>query len=182
MLSLMQRACVLCCPSQFLDCVWQFLVQYPQVFEFNPKMLLLIADALYSCRFGTFLFNCEQERAAERLDVATPSLWAHIRAQEPALRNPFYNPMLCDVLVPEISATTRNVRLWSDYFLRWSPRPSNPLSAVFELLPASGSVSTPTVVSDTVVRPQKRTFRPRFRENAFDQVPAFRPLAHAAWL
>tara|TARA_B110000305_G_C19339662_1_gene588430 strand:- start:301 stop:1002 length:702 start_codon:yes stop_codon:yes gene_type:complete len=47
---------------QFIDCVWQLLDQFPDRFEFNARYLLMIADHVLSCRFGTFLFNTEQER------------------------------------------------------------------------------------------------------------------------
>lgn len=36
--------------------------QFPTAFEFNERLLLTILDHLYSCRFGTFLYNCESAR------------------------------------------------------------------------------------------------------------------------
>jgi hypothetical protein len=42
---------------QWLDCVFQLLTQFPQEFEFDSKMLVLIADELHACRFGTFFFE-----------------------------------------------------------------------------------------------------------------------------
>ena len=42
---------------QFLDVVFQVLSQFPSAFEFSEKMLLFIADSLYSGRFGNFLYN-----------------------------------------------------------------------------------------------------------------------------
>uniref|UniRef100_A0A8C3PB53 phosphatidylinositol-3,5-bisphosphate 3-phosphatase n=1 Tax=Chrysemys picta bellii TaxID=8478 RepID=A0A8C3PB53_CHRPI len=50
---------------QFLDCVWQMTKQFPAAFEFNELFLITILDHLYSCLFGTFLYNCEQERLKE---------------------------------------------------------------------------------------------------------------------
>ena len=47
---------------QFLECVYQIMRQYPTRFEFNEDYLLDIHYHLYSCQFGTFLFNCERER------------------------------------------------------------------------------------------------------------------------
>jgi hypothetical protein len=38
------------------------LYQFPNHFEFSEDMLVLIADALHSCQFGTFLGNTEKER------------------------------------------------------------------------------------------------------------------------
>ncbi|CAM9276904.1 unnamed protein product, partial [Hapterophycus canaliculatus] len=42
---------------QFLDCMWQLVMQMPSYFEFNPRFLLCIADHIQTCRFGTFLCN-----------------------------------------------------------------------------------------------------------------------------
>lgn len=42
---------------QFMDCVWQISLQFPNAFEFNEHFLITILDHLYSCRFGTFLFS-----------------------------------------------------------------------------------------------------------------------------
>ena len=36
--------------------------QHPTAFEFNEALLIAIVDNVYSCRFGTFMFNCEAER------------------------------------------------------------------------------------------------------------------------
>ena len=47
---------------QFLDCVWQVMRQYPHYFEFNSRFILTIADHIYSGRFSTFLFSCDQDR------------------------------------------------------------------------------------------------------------------------
>jgi myotubularin-related protein 1/2 len=47
---------------QFLDCVWQLVKQFPHYFEFSARYLLVIADHLHSCRFGTFLFGSDLER------------------------------------------------------------------------------------------------------------------------
>ncbi|XP_043829761.1 myotubularin-related protein 1 isoform X9 [Dromiciops gliroides] len=50
---------------QFIDCVWQMTKQFPSAFEFNELFLITILDHLYSCLFGTFLCNCEQQRLKE---------------------------------------------------------------------------------------------------------------------
>uniref|UniRef100_A0A4X2K2D9 Myotubularin n=1 Tax=Vombatus ursinus TaxID=29139 RepID=A0A4X2K2D9_VOMUR len=51
---------------QFMDCVWQMSKQFPTAFEFNEQFLITILDNLYSCRFGTFLFNSEYAREKEQ--------------------------------------------------------------------------------------------------------------------
>ena len=49
---------------QFLDCIWQIHHQCIQYFEFNARYILLIADHVYSGRFGTFLFSSDYERVS----------------------------------------------------------------------------------------------------------------------
>jgi hypothetical protein len=52
---------------QFLDCVFQLVRQFPHYFEFSPRYVLTIADHIYSCRFGTFLMNCDADRVSPSL-------------------------------------------------------------------------------------------------------------------
>ncbi|XP_025829760.1 myotubularin-related protein 13 isoform X2 [Agrilus planipennis] len=47
---------------QFLDVVHQIQKQFPMAFEFNDYYLRFLAYHLVSCRFRTFLFDCELER------------------------------------------------------------------------------------------------------------------------
>lgn len=42
-----------------------FLFKFPAAFEFNEYFLVTILDHLYSCLFGTFLCNSEQQRMKE---------------------------------------------------------------------------------------------------------------------
>ena len=52
---------------QFLDCVWQLLKQKPKHFEFNEIFLHVLLHHVYSCRYGTFLFNNERERVEKNI-------------------------------------------------------------------------------------------------------------------
>ncbi|XP_070712342.1 phosphatidylinositol-3-phosphate phosphatase MTMR7-like [Pempheris klunzingeri] len=47
---------------QFLDCVWQVLRQFPASFQFNELFLIYISKNVYSCEYGTFLYNSVSER------------------------------------------------------------------------------------------------------------------------
>jgi myotubularin-related protein 1/2 len=46
----------------WLDCVWQYIRQYPTECEFNESFLLTLADHVYSCKYGTFMFDYERQR------------------------------------------------------------------------------------------------------------------------
>lgn len=48
--------------TQFVECVWQLMQQFPCTFEFNERFLLEIHDHVYSCQFGNFLGTCHKER------------------------------------------------------------------------------------------------------------------------
>uniref|UniRef100_A0A6P7GL31 phosphatidylinositol-3,5-bisphosphate 3-phosphatase n=1 Tax=Diabrotica virgifera virgifera TaxID=50390 RepID=A0A6P7GL31_DIAVI len=106
---------------QFIDCVWQVTQQFPNAFEFNESFLITILDHLYSCRFGTFLFNSERERVVEKVKEHTISLWSYTNSHLNLYRNPLYwaNPLQQVVLVP--IASIRHIRLWKTYYCRWNP-------------------------------------------------------------
>jgi len=63
---------------QFLYCVLQLLRQNPESFEFNEKLLLVLAEHVTSCRFGNFLCDNEQERKKLRIAQRTHSLWTSL--------------------------------------------------------------------------------------------------------
>ncbi|KAL6063106.1 Myotubularin-related protein 2, variant 3 [Balamuthia mandrillaris] len=66
---------------QFIDCVWQLQHQFPTLFEFNENYLLKVLDGMYSCQFGTFLYNCEKERKQAKVREQTVSLWQMIQLE-----------------------------------------------------------------------------------------------------
>ncbi|XP_051506911.1 myotubularin-like isoform X3 [Myxocyprinus asiaticus] len=62
---------------QFIDCVWQMTKQFPTAFEFNERLLVVILDHLFSCRFGTFLYNCESARESNQKKESHTHLFWH---------------------------------------------------------------------------------------------------------
>jgi len=109
---------------QFLDAVHQLQRLFPAAFEFDGRMLLYVAHHVYSCRFGTFLPNNERETVEGGLKGRTGSIWGHLLAHSDAFRSPSYAPGAGDVLLPHPAAILRNVVLWREWFLRYSPFPS----------------------------------------------------------
>uniref|UniRef100_A0AAQ6IC30 phosphatidylinositol-3,5-bisphosphate 3-phosphatase n=1 Tax=Anabas testudineus TaxID=64144 RepID=A0AAQ6IC30_ANATE len=88
---------------------------FPTAFEFNERLLLTMLDQLYSCRFGTFLYNCESEVRSK-----TVSLWSLVNSKMDMYLNPFYTPESGRVLYPV--ASMRHLELWVNYYIRWNPR------------------------------------------------------------
>lgn len=61
---------------QWLDCVWQLWRQCPSHFQFNERLLACLADQAYAAAFGSFLFDCERQRAAAGVyGGGTVSVW-----------------------------------------------------------------------------------------------------------
>ena len=75
---------------QFLECVYQLMLQHPLAFEYDSRLLELVADELFACRFGTFLFDCERERAVARVKSQTVSLWTFVNINRAQFINALY--------------------------------------------------------------------------------------------
>uniref|UniRef100_A0A8C1CS38 phosphatidylinositol-3,5-bisphosphate 3-phosphatase n=1 Tax=Cyprinus carpio carpio TaxID=630221 RepID=A0A8C1CS38_CYPCA len=100
---------------------------FPAAFEFNELFLITILDHLYSCLFGTFLYNSDQERVEKEVNSKTVSLWSYINSQTEDFTNPFYVNYENHVLYP--LASLRHLELWVGYYVRWNPhmRPQMPV-------------------------------------------------------
>lgn len=79
---------------QFIDCVWQLTQQFPTTFEWNERMLMVTIDACYSCIFGTFLCNTDQERRVLHHVVEnTTGLWSFVLSNRELFSNPLFDPV-----------------------------------------------------------------------------------------
>lgn len=116
---------------QFLESVRQIQRQFPKRFEFNERFLRELYYHLYSCQFGTFLYNCERER---RVGEGGPppcdrtlSVWDYFNSPPEAEKNlnPEFDSSLDDpasrlpkadmgVLFPN----TKDVRFWNELYGR----------------------------------------------------------------
>eukprot|EP00028_Trichosphaerium_sp_Am-I-7-wt_P010281 CAMPEP_0168517434 /NCGR_PEP_ID=MMETSP0405-20121227/6034_1 /TAXON_ID=498012 /ORGANISM="Trichosphaerium sp, Strain Am-I-7 wt" /LENGTH=702 /DNA_ID=CAMNT_0008537413 /DNA_START=295 /DNA_END=2403 /DNA_ORIENTATION=- len=101
---------------QFLDCVSQLLHQFPCSFEFNNDYLVFIAEHLYSCRFGTFLYDAHKERMDNGVMQHTVSIWSFLNMNKKHYLNSFYVKNK-SVLWP--SHAEKDLRFWDEYCMRW---------------------------------------------------------------
>ena len=101
---------------QFLECVYHISCQHPTAFEFSSNLLIEMADAAYSCRFGDFLFCCERERVSNKTDEKCASFWDYAKVHASMFENALYIRSR-EVLYPK--AAVRLLTFWSGYYFRW---------------------------------------------------------------
>ncbi|KAK9322773.1 protein-tyrosine phosphatase-like protein [Lipomyces orientalis] len=106
---------------QFLDCVYQLLRQFPDRFEYQERFLRRMLYHLYSCQYGTFLYNNEQERVDANVSQRAQSVWDYFVVRKKEFINPRYVPDLdrgdrgADaVIFPD----PKNIRWWHEAFGR----------------------------------------------------------------
>ena len=116
---------------QWIDAVWQVWTQSPQHFEFNELFLLTILEHLFSCRFGTFLGDCERERLESQIPQRTDSLWDYLLARRSHYLNQLYAPSTTTYLV--INLNVHAVRYWSEFHLHRNMTLVAPLSDALPL-------------------------------------------------
>jgi len=105
---------------QFLDCVFQLLQQFPTSFQFNSKLLLFLAHHVYTCKFGTFIFDNERSKYKANKDDKfldnTTSIWTYVNDNCYDFLNPFYMKTK-HVLEPNCDYVA--LEFWKDHFLTW---------------------------------------------------------------
>ncbi|KAL1989346.1 hypothetical protein VTN96DRAFT_108 [Rasamsonia emersonii] len=114
---------------QFLDATYQLLYQYPTRFEFNERFLRRLLYHLYSCQYGTFLFNSEKERVEANAKARTRSVWEYFLARREQFINPKYDPTIDDNKRGKerlIFPRTNEVRWWSEVFGRTDAEMNGP--------------------------------------------------------
>lgn len=121
---------------QFLDATFQLLHQHPARFEFNERFLRRLLYHLYSCQYGTFLYNNEKSRLDARVQERTNSVWGYFLAQKPGFTNPLYDGGEIDdhikgkerLIFPSLS----KVRWWNDVFNRTDSEMNGPSNVATE--------------------------------------------------
>lgn len=81
---------------QFLDATYQLMYQYPTRFEFNERFLKRLLYHLYSCQYGTFLFDNERQRVEAHIAEKTTSVWNYFLSRRKEFMNPTYDPEVDD--------------------------------------------------------------------------------------
>ena len=114
---------------QFLDATYQLLYQHPSRFEFNERFLRRLLYHLYSCQYGTFLYNNELERVEARVSEHTRSVWDYFISRKEQFLNDKYDPIIDDnvrgnerLLFP----STSKIRWWNELFGRTEAEMNGP--------------------------------------------------------
>lgn len=126
---------------QWLDCVHQITYQYPNCFEFNNQLLLFIAYHLNTAKYGTFLYNNDNERKTSNAKNKTVSIWTDILdsiKNKNDINNPFINSNLnekknlnflnpfynhnCNYMNKTILPNfgMNKIRVWEEYFFKYT--------------------------------------------------------------
>ncbi|KAH9980851.1 protein-tyrosine phosphatase-like protein [Lactifluus volemus] len=134
---------------QFLEAVRNIQRQFPTRFEFNELFLRDLHTHLYSCQFGTFLFNSERDRREGA--TGTVSVWDYMNSppQAETYVNPDYNPALDDptnrastadqgVLLPN----PKDVLFWNELYGRGDEEMNGRFVATPAPLPPIASVES----------------------------------------
>ncbi|KAF7560008.1 hypothetical protein G7046_g4145 [Stylonectria norvegica] len=117
---------------QFLDCVYQLVRQQGNRFEFNERFLRRLLYHLYSCQYGTFLYNSEKQRHDARVAERTSSVWDYFLCRKAEFTNPDYDPTVDDhvkgqerILLPRL----KEIRWWHLAFGRSEEEMNGALNA-----------------------------------------------------
>lgn len=147
---------------QFLDCVYQLIRQNGSRFEYNERFLRRLLYHLYSCQYGTFLYNSEKQRRDARVAERTSSVWDYFLCRKGEFTNPEYDPIVDDhvkgrerIILPRL----KEIRWWHQVFGRTEDEMNGGLNAAAvaetDRQAAVSSLQYPSVVqtSDTPPKP-----------------------------
>lgn len=104
--------------QQFLDCVYQIMNQHPNKFEFNERFLRRLVYHLYSCQYGTFLMDREEEKFEMQLPERTRSVWDYFKSRRVEFTNVGYEKDVGDYEEDVLDIDYQDVMWWSEVFCR----------------------------------------------------------------
>ncbi|KAF2834751.1 protein phosphatase [Patellaria atrata CBS 101060] len=117
---------------QFLDATYQLLYQHPTRFEFNERFLRRLFYHLYSCQYGTFLYDNEKQRREARVHEKTRSVWGYFLSRKQEFINEQYERTIDDnvrgqerLLFPRLHET----RWWAELFGRTDAEMNGPTAS-----------------------------------------------------
>ena len=103
---------------QWLDAVYQIVIQNYNKFEFNVNLLKFLAEEVNNGKYGTFLFNSDKERDEFKAQENTVSVWTDVLNNKSEYINPIYDPNDNR----NIDFNEKTMFIWSDYFLRFEKK------------------------------------------------------------
>ena len=139
---------------QFLDATYQLLIQHPTRFEFNERFLRRLLYHLYSCQYGTFLYNNEKDRLDSHVQNKTRSVWDYFLSRREQFINSNYDSSIDDNVRGKerlILPVAGEVRWWHELFGRTNTemngRPPSAHRSAHPLSSPSGPTTPATVLS-----------------------------------
>lgn len=120
---------------QFLDATYQLLRQFPTRFEFNERFLRRLLYHMYSCQYGTFLYNNEKSRIDAHVQERTTSVWAYFLSRKAEFINKNYDSEIDDHVKGRerlIFPNLKDVRWWHEVFNRSDEDMNGPTNTVTE--------------------------------------------------
>jgi hypothetical protein len=114
---------------QFLDATYQLMYQHPTRFEFNERFLRRLLYHLYSCQYGTFLYDNEKERTESQARERTRSVWDYFLSRKEQFLNDRYDAEVDDMVQGKeriIFPRKEHVRWWAEVFGRTDTEMNGP--------------------------------------------------------
>jgi myotubularin-related protein 6/7/8 len=114
---------------QFLDATYQLLYQHPTRFEFNERFIRRLLYHLYSCQYGTFLYDNEKQRGDAKVRERTRSVWDYFLARKEMFLNDRYDATIDDKTTGKeriIFPDAEKVRWWAEVFGRTDAEMNEP--------------------------------------------------------
>lgn len=137
---------------QFLDATYQLMHQYPKRFEYNERFLKRLLYHVYSCQYGTFLFDSEKQRKDARIAETTTSVWNYFLSRKKEFVNPEYDPEIDDNVRGKenlILPRTESTRWWALGFGRTDEEMNGPVRLGQALLETNGEESELSSTQDS---------------------------------
>lgn len=136
---------------QFLDAVYQLTYQHPTRFEFNERFLRRLLYHLYSCQYGTFLYDNEKSRVDARVSEHSRSVWDYFLSRREQFTNELYNATIDDNVRGQerlIFPRTDRVRWWAELFGRTDEEMNGPEQAAYRPSAAEATSLTGVETAD----------------------------------